>query len=310
VTRSFEIQLEKKVRHSSKIVNFEKFTSELLELSACVARFEGVDRFGMSTSGTCLIYENKYALTNAHVVHNIINFEKCAIYLASTTTDLSREDIKLRLESQPILGVSPIGQLSDYSESFICKKKRDLVLLELHRDSLELVKGKSCYRGSFEIELQGAEDILILSRRIKNNLEIGSGRVIEYGSDLLVAEHDALTSPGSSGSPCVSFDVKIVGLHQGASDNNVFITALSILEFLSMVPCLEFDGPFVEHLERKRTDIGTAVLPTNAGHAISPDSEKTTKKADKSRREINFSNSVINFFSSNNTTTQKINDED
>ncbi len=209
--------LEAMVNAHSRLIDYEHFVQRLQDVGERVCLVETPFK-----KGTGFLIGPDCALTNFHVVEEVIGNRALASQVVCQfdyrTRDGEPFSPKLcKLSADGIVASSPFSE-SDLTGSGESEPdKLDYALLRLTEPVAARESGKP--RGWFRLPLDSPvvalRDFIVIPQHAEAHpLQIAWGSVVAFPGTRI--RYDTTTAQGSSGSPCFTADLDIVGLHHAA----------------------------------------------------------------------------------------------
>jgi hypothetical protein len=209
--------LEAMVNAHSRLIDYERFVQRLRDAGERVCLVETPFK-----KGTGFLIDTDCALTNFHVVEEIIANKTLASQVVCKFDYRTSEGELLapklcKLSADGILANSPYSESDLTGNGDSEPDKLDYALLRLAGPVAARESGKP--RGWFilpaESPVVALHDFLVIPQHAESHpLQIAWGSVVAFPGNRI--RYDTTTAQGSSGSPCFTADLDIVGLHHAA----------------------------------------------------------------------------------------------
>lgn len=226
------INFEKIVRRGVPFLNPAQFRRHLgrLELQVCAIELDGLGY------GSGVLVGPQHVLTNQHVIAsaNPTTQIECRFdFAASDDGAIISDGTTIRVESPPIDESPPSKDDPNLMAGDPTDDECDYALLKLAVDIGNVPAGSGNNttaqpRGWVPLStanVDPGDQIFVLQHPQDRNtlklqpLRLTIGRVLELAGGGRRLRHDANTLPGSSGSPCFSASLSLVGLHHAGGDD-------------------------------------------------------------------------------------------
>jgi hypothetical protein len=218
--------LEALVNSRSRLINYSRFMSRLHGIGDRICLVETPFR-----KGTGFLVASDRVITNYHVVEEVIrepSFVKkvlCSFDFRQTPEGAAPANIKqFGLQVNSVLTNSPYDKSDLTGIGEPDANKLDYALLQLAEAVGNLPGSGDEARGWFNLVTAVAArpvvalgDFLFIPQHAGGNpLEIAWGNVTSFPASGNRVRYDVTTASGSSGSPCFTIDLDVIGLHHAA----------------------------------------------------------------------------------------------
>jgi Trypsin-like peptidase domain/Effector-associated domain 1 len=218
--------LEALVNSRSRLIDYSRFISRMRSIGDRICLIETPFK-----KGTGFLIASDRVLTNYHVVEEVVlnpSLAKeviCSFDYRQTDEGTAPANIKqFGLQANGVLANSPYDKSDVTGVGEPDLDKLDYAVLRLAKAVGNLPRGGDEVRGWFNLVADVAvrpvvavQDFLVIPQHAGGNpLEIAWGNVISFPGIGNRVRYDVTTASGSSGSPCFTLDLDIMGLHHAA----------------------------------------------------------------------------------------------
>jgi len=207
--------LEKLIVSRSKLLNLKAFQAGLEQLSGAICTVSAA-----GAMGTGFLVGKRSVLTNYHVVEAAIKAKTagdqilCAFDFATTGSPT----VEVRGAQPWLLSSSPYSDSDLSGTGEPTMDELDYALITLKS---EVEPGRKPLAWPSAPPIVAQRDFLVIGQHPGGGAaQIAFGEVVELPGSGLRYRYDVTTEPGSSGSPVLSLDLKLVGLHHAADPAN------------------------------------------------------------------------------------------
>jgi Trypsin-like peptidase domain/Effector-associated domain 1 len=213
--------LEAMVNAHSRLIDFERFLARLQDVGEQVCLVETPVK-----KGTGFLVAPDCVLTNFHVVEEVIANMGLADNVICRFDFRTGENAQAamvlkqyKLGAEPILAKSPYGQSDLTGTGEPGANELDYAILRL-AESVGLGRNEKP-RGWFTLAADtpvvALHDFVLIPQHAEGHaLSVAWGSVVSFPAAGNRLRYDVTTRPGSSGAPCFTADLEIVGLHHAA----------------------------------------------------------------------------------------------
>jgi V8-like Glu-specific endopeptidase len=218
--------LETLVNSRSRLIDYSRFLSRMRNIGERICLVETPFK-----KGTGFLVACDRVITNYHVVEEVIANQSfaekviCSFDYRQTDEGAPPANIKkFGLRPNGVLANSPYDKsdLTGVGEPEL--EKLDYAVLQLAEEVGNLSGHTNQARGWFNLvaditarPVVAVGDFLVIPQHASGNpLEIAWGNVVSFPRTGNRVRYDVTTASGSSGSPCFSLDLDIIGLHHAA----------------------------------------------------------------------------------------------
>jgi hypothetical protein len=203
--------LEAQIARRSVLIDFGRFGRRMdqIEKRICLVRTP-------EKLGTGFLVGPAMVLTNFHVVEGLLRSRyafggvECRFDYNSTTEDPRRVGL-----AGPPVASAPYGESDLRGEGSPATGELDYALLPL-AEPLGM-EGRGWYALDPFPRLVALNDFIFVCQHAKGNeLQLAFGTVTDFPANALRIRYDVTTEGGSSGSPCFTPELDLVGLHHAA----------------------------------------------------------------------------------------------
>ncbi len=211
------------VNSHSRLIDYALFLARLQSVGERICRIETPIK-----TGTGFLVAPDCVLTNFHVVEeaigNLALLDKvvCRFDFRETATGANPTTPKpCKLAGNGFLAISPYSRSDLTGNGEPCADKLDYATLRLAEQVGAMPGSNGKPRGWFKMvadsPVVAMRDFVVIPQHAGGNkLEISWGSVVAFPASGNRLRYDTTTKSGSSGSPCFTADLDIVGLHHAA----------------------------------------------------------------------------------------------
>lgn len=213
--------LEAMVSRHSRLIDYALFTQRLQDMGERICLVETP-----FCKGTGFLVSPDCALTNFHVVEGVITNKVQSDEVICRFDFQARDGNRMPATSKPcrlsaagILAYSPYSESDLSASSEVEPNKLDYALLRL-AEPVASMHGDGP-RGWFELTEDSSvialHDFIVIPQHAEaQTLRIAWGSVVAFPGVGNRLRYDTTTAPGSSGAPCFTADLDLIGLHHAA----------------------------------------------------------------------------------------------
>lgn len=215
--------LEALVAERSRLIDFARFSQRLAQLGDCICRIEMPEPGGEGLIvGTGFLIAKNLVLTNYHVAAEVI--ADPTLYTEMTCRFDHRSDVKKGRTvslSGPPLASSPYSQSDVTGDGEPGADELDYAILPLAEKIADTAGASGQPRGFIALEttpraVARSEIVMVCQQAGGRELQMAWGEVTAFPGKGRRVRYDVTTENGSSGSPCLTADLDLVGLHHAA----------------------------------------------------------------------------------------------
>jgi hypothetical protein len=222
--------LEALVNARSRLVDYSRFMSRMRSIGDRICLIETPFK-----KGTGFLIASDRVITNYHVVEEVIVNPSiaqkviCSFDYRQTEDGAAPANIKqFGLQASGILAASPYDQSDVTGIGEPDLARLDYAVLQLAEEVGSLPGSGDQARGWFSLvadvtarPVVALGDFLLIPQHARGSpLEIAWGNVVSFPGTGNRVRYDVTTAGGSSGSPCFTLDLDVVGLHHAAEPAN------------------------------------------------------------------------------------------
>lgn len=229
--RPVKPSLEAMVASHSRFVDYDRFLSRFRALGDRVCKVTTPTKHG-TKHGTGFLVGPDLLLTNCHVVDQVVSDSDAGRtvfefdYRSGTATGEGGGSTYHRLApSNWLVAKSPPSESDATGVGKPGEGEFDYALLRLAESVGESPSRSGGKRGWFSLEaprpVVALNEFVVVPQHPEGRpLEIAWGSVLSFNDDGSRVKHNATTNRGSSGSPCLTADLEIFGLHHATDPSN------------------------------------------------------------------------------------------
>lgn len=221
--------LQAMVARHSRFVNYEKFLKRFKAVGDRVCKIETPTKVG-----TGFLVGADLVLTNFHVVDEVAaaDGKKVACEFDFHTAEeqagnaggQGNESTFCRLAANWEVAKSPFSKSDMTGVGEPKEDELDYALLRLEKKVGEAAGPSGAQRGWFDLAAErpvlAMRDFVVVPQHAQGRvLEVAWGAALSFNTPGNRVKHDATTDTGSSGSPCMTVDLDIFGLHHATDPN-------------------------------------------------------------------------------------------
>jgi S1-C subfamily serine protease len=212
-------QLEAMVLAQLSYAPADTWLNKLANAFRWVGRLEGAE--SGESLGTGFLVGEDLLITNYHVLYGVMAPGSSEPVRIRAKFDLigSSAGRAVDLADDWLLVKSPPGGREWAGQGDPSSEQLDFALLKL-REPVSLDRISTGLRGHFQISVSGSvvsqfSPLIVLQHPLGASLQVCLGAFDRPNDARTRLFHTATTQQGSSGSPCLSMDLRVVGLHNG-----------------------------------------------------------------------------------------------
>jgi V8-like Glu-specific endopeptidase len=218
-TLATQPSLEAMVARHSRFIDYNRFLTRFRSLGDRVCRIETP-----STLGTGFLVGPDLVLTNFHVIESVTTPAQVAQaacwfdYHEGDRGGTTTRNVPAHFDPEWLVAKSPYSPADVQGVGEATTEELDYALLRLADQIGNAPVAVDKMRGWFDLNAERAllavRDFVVIPQHPKGRmLEVAWGAVLDFNGAGTRVRYDTSTEAGSSGSPCLSVDLDVFGLH-------------------------------------------------------------------------------------------------